>query len=291
MIGLLFLLLQGPAPPVFATSVETVYVDAFVARDERPVPGLGADDFVVRDNGIEQAVRLVPRDALPTTAVLALDTSWSLAGDKLGFVKQAAAAFVRGLRAQDRAALMRFSHDLVLAQEPTHEHERVLAAIERLQAAGFTSLVDAVWAALKRDWGPGRPMVVVFSDGADSASFLADEHLLQAARASRALLYVVGVDATRPTRRQGREPGEQSLLRRTAETTGGAYWTVSRHADLAASFHAVQQAVAASYLLAYEPAGVRRGGRHALDVQVRRPGLHVRARQEYFVAPDPPAER
>lgn len=291
MIGLLFLLLQAPAPPVFSAAVETVYVDAFVSRDDQAAAGLAADDFVVRDNGVAQAVRLVQRETLPTTAVLALDASWSLAGEKLGFVKQAAAAFVRGLRARDHVALVGFSHDLVLAQEATREHDRVLAAIDGLEAGGFTSLVDAVWASLKRDWGLGRPMVVVFSDGADSASFLDDAHLLRAARESKALLYVVGVDATRPTRRRGHEPGKQSVLRRTAETTGGAYWTVSRHADLAASFREVLDAVAASYLLAYEPTGVTRGGRHALDVQVRRRGLQVRARQEYFVAPDPPAPR
>lgn len=291
MIGLLFLLLQAAPPPVFSVAVETVYVDAFVSRNDQAIAGLAAADFVVRDNGVEQVVRLVQRDALPTTAVLVLDTSWSLAGEKLGFVKQAAAAFVRGLRAQDRVALLGFSHDLVLAQEPTLDHDRVRTAIEGLEARGFTALVDAVWAGLKRDWGPGRPMVVVFSDGADSASFLDDGHLLRAARESRALLYVVGVDATRPTRRHGREPGAQSVLRRTAETTGGAYWTVSRHADLAASFREVLDAVAASYLLAYEPTGVARAGRHALDVQVRRRGLQVRARQEYFVAPDAPAPR
>lgn len=284
MIALLFLLLQAPAPPVFSSRVETVHLDAFVSRDGQPVSGLEAGDFVVRDNGVLQDVRLVRREAVPATAVLVLDTSWSLAGARLGFVKQAAAAFVRRLAAHDRAALVGFSDDVVLLQEPTREHDRVLAAIEALTARGFTSLVDAVWAGLAHDWGAGRPVVVVFSDGADSASFLDAAHLSSAARRSKALLHVVGVDATRPARRPGREPREASPLRRAAEITGGAYWTVSRHADLTASLRAVLDEVGASYLLAYEPAGVARGGRHTLDVQARRPGLRVRARQEYLGA-------
>jgi hypothetical protein len=51
----------------------------------------------------------------------------------------------------------------------------------------------------------------------------------------------------------------------------------------------VLETVNARYVLAYEPTGVPRAGRHRIDVSVRRRGVEVRARREYFVADPAPS--
>ena len=64
MIGLALALVaaacpQAPPPPTFTVGVEGVYVDVFVTDGSRPVAGLTASDFALKDNGVRQPVELV----------------------------------------------------------------------------------------------------------------------------------------------------------------------------------------------------------------------------------------
>jgi VWFA-related protein len=288
----LLLLVLAQAPPVFRSDVAAVYVDVSVTRKDAPVAGLTAEDFLLTDNGIRQRVEVLDREAAPTTAILALDLSASVAGEPLVRLRAAAGAFLRGMHAGDEAALLTFNHEIELRQAPTTERSAVSAALERVEARGATSVVDALYLCLKRRWGGGRPLVVLFTDGQDTASWLDNEDLLQAARESSALLHVVGTEPAGPRFElsptgagprvvQG-EPGYMYLLQRAADTTGGEYWSAS-YARLESVFLKVLEAASARYVLRYEPQGVALAGRHELRVTVRRKGAQVRARREYVV--------
>jgi VWFA-related protein len=314
-------------PPVFPTRVELVYVDVFVTKKSAPVTGLASTDFRVEDNGVRQEVELLDRAVVPTTAILVLDTSASVEGGHLVHMKEAARTLLSNLAPRDEAALVTFNEKVQLRQDATRDVRLVAAALDTVRPRGGTALIDAVYLALKRPWGTGRPIIVLFTDGLDSASWLENEDLVQAARESSALLHVVGTEALgaptfwpRPTgsfpkRRTGvPQPGDPGrlaslrsavaragsrskqadgesgyvyLLRRAAETTGGAYWAVEATEDLPATFRRILEASAARYVLRYEPTGVPRAGRHRLEVSVRRRGVDVRARQEYVVAAAP----
>lgn len=305
LVGLLALVLAQETP-VFPTRVELVYVDVFVTKKDAPVSGLQAGDFRVEDNGVGQQVEVVARELVPTTAVLALDTSASVVGGKLVHLKEAARAFLAGLGERDEAALVTFSHKLELREDASRDVATVGAALDRVKARGGTALIDALYVCLKRRWGTGRPLVVLFTDGQDSASWLENDDIVQAARESSALLHIVGTeplpDSSRgPSRtpsllmnrslRMNRygavgemESGYVYLLRRAAEITGGAYWPVESSTSLRAAFLRILEASNARYVLRYEPTGVPRVGRHRLKVSVKRRGVQVRARKEYSVA-------
>jgi VWFA-related protein len=283
-------LLLVQAPPVFRADVEAVYVDVYVTRRGAPVAGLSDRDFVVKDNGVAQAVRVVEREEAPVTAVLVLDCSASVAGPKLEFLKAAAGRFVRGLHPRDEAALLAFQTRIKLLSPATADRAALLDAIGRMRAEGSTSMIDALFVGLKRRWGGGRPVLVLFSDGRDTSSWLENEDLLRAARESSTVVYVVR------TREEGAERGESGqayLLRRVAESTGGSSWSSGSGPELEAAFREVLETVNARYVLAYEPTGVRRPGRHRIDLSVKRRGVEVRARREYFVAETspPPGKR
>lgn len=268
------------APAVFRADVEAVYVDVYVRRRGAPVAGLADRDFVVKDNGIPQAARVVQRDEAPVTAVLVLDCSSSVAGPKLEFLRAAARAFVRGLHPRDEAALVAFQSRVELLHPATADREVLLEAIGRMTADGSTSMIDALFVGLKRRWGDGRPVLVLFSDGRDTSSWLENEDLLRAARESSSTTYVVR------TREEGAATGESGqayLLRRVVETTGGSTWSSGSGPEIEAAFREVLETVNARYVLAYEPTGVRRAGRHRIELEVRRRGVEVRARREYFV--------
>ncbi len=297
MIGGLGLatLLLAQAPLVFGSGVEAVNVDVFVSRKNAPVVGLQAEDFEVKDNGVRQRVEVVDRELTPTTAVLALDVSASVAGRKLEQLRAAARAFLAHMRRGDEATLLTFNQKIELRQAPTTDRDALTRALEGVEASGGTAVIDALYLGLKKRWGTGRPLVVLFTDGEDSGSWLENDDVLQAARESPALLHVVGTKERRVRApallgtSEGRvrnEPGPVYLLRRAAETTGGAYWTTEPD-RLEKVFLEVLEAANARYILSYQPEGVKREGHHRLDVSVRRRGVEVRARQEYVVPAAP----
>jgi VWFA-related protein len=269
------------APPVFRADVEAVYVDVYVTRRGAPVAGLADHDFVVKDNGVVQAARVVEREEAPLTAVLVLDCSWSVAGAKLEFLKAAAGSFVRGLHPRDEAALLVFQSRVGLLHDATADRRALFDAIARMTADGSTSMIDALFIGLKRRWGAGRPVLVLFSDGRDTSSWLENEDLLRAARESSTTVYVV---RTREDEPGPGESGQAYLLRRVVETTGGSSWSSDSGPEIEAAFREVLATVNARYVLAYEPTGVPRAGRHRIELKVRRGGVEVRARREYFVA-------
>jgi len=302
LVGLLALVL-AQEPPVFRAQVELVYVDVFVTKKDAPVSGLEAADFRVEDNGVAQRAEVVDRRLVPTTAVLVLDTSASIAGGNLVHLREAARVFLAGLSERDEAALVTFNEKLQLREDASRDLAAVGAALDRVRPRGGTALIDTLYVCLKRRWGTGRPLVVLFTDGQDSASWLDNEDVLEAARESSALLHIVGTESL-PTPSPLRsnlfasepfasgpeemESGYVYLLRRAAETTGGAYWPVESIASLPAAFLRILEAANARYVLRYEPTGVPRVGHHRLKVSVRRRGVEVRARQEYTVSAAPP---
>jgi VWFA-related protein len=286
-------LLLAQVPPVFRVGVEAVSVDVFLTRKGTPLRGLGAEDFVVKDNGVLQHVEVVDRETTPTTLVLALDRSASVSGRKLELLRAAARAFLEGLRPPDEAALLSFDHRIELLHEATTDRVVISRALDGLETGGASSVIDALYLSLERRWGTGLPLVVLFTDGQDAGSWLENEDVLRAACESSTLLHVVGTESrglhmARSWRGAGFAPlftesGYVHLLRRVAETTGGAYWAVDSDEHLQATFRKVLEAANERFVLRYEPRGVARPGPHRLEVSVRRRDVQVRARQEYVI--------
>ena len=97
-------------PPVFPARVDTVRLDVSVGREGQLVSGLTAADFEVKDDGVIQDVELVTGSERALQAVLVLDTSSSVAGQRLQRLKNAAGSFIQGLSAEDAASVLAFSH-------------------------------------------------------------------------------------------------------------------------------------------------------------------------------------
>jgi VWFA-related protein len=283
---------QTPAPPVFGASLETVYVDAFVTRDGRSVPGLDASHFELKDNGVVQEVELVAGDSLPLLAVLAFDTSSSVAGDKLAALQAAGAAFLDGLNPRDQAALLTFSQQIEWRAGPTTDGAHVRRALQALRPRGATAALDGLYAAITLPVAQARTLVVLFSDGEDNLSWLGEKEVRAVAERSNALVHVVGLhpsDLARslesPRVRPAAPPEPQHLrvLRQIAEATGGRLWQADSPDRLRHAFAAIAEAMSHRYILRYEPRGVARGGWHRIELRLRRGKGEVRARRGYWV--------
>ena len=279
-------------PPTFASGVESVYVDVFVTRDGRPLPGLRAQSFELEDNGERQVAEVVAVDSLPLTTLLVFDTSGSVEGGKLRALRTASEAFLAGLRRDDEIGLIGFSHEVRFLARPSADRQSLRRGLEAMQATGGTALWDALYAALTVLETRARIVVVLFTDGEDNMSFLGPRQVKTVAERSNALVQVVGFKAPRVLGRLGHvveppEPEHLRLLRETAEATGGRFWDAGSPDRLGTAFAAIMAAMNTRYVLRYEPLGPSRAGWHRIELRLRGQKGDVHARRGYWRAPSP----
>lgn len=282
------------APAVFEVGVEGVHVDVFVTDGRRPVAGLTADDFELRDDGVRRRVEVVAAELLPLSTFLVLDASGSVAGEKLAKLQTAATALVRGLRPEDEAALLLFDEEVSLRVAPTVDRARLERALRGIRPRGATALLDALYAGVMLASDRARSLMVLFTDGEDNLSWLGAEQLKRVLLESNVLLQAVGmVPAPPPSYRAspfnpGEPPAEAPharTLRDLAEATGGRFWPAAEPDQLATAFQEILEAMKTRYILRFEPEGARREGLHQLEVRLTRRKGTVHARKTYFVGP------
>jgi VWFA-related protein len=277
-IGLLLILGAASAAaqrPTFSTRLDVVRVDALVTHNGRIVGGLGPADFEVFDNGVRQQVDLASFEDLPLNVALALDTSESVSGERLQHLRDAGRAVLGGLRSDDKAGLLTFSHRLTLRQALTGDTARLLEALEDVEPRGQTSLVDGTYAGLLiGDADAGRDLLIVFSDGVDTSSWLTPESVVESARRSEVTVYGVAT----------RGGGESDFLEDMAEATGGAVVEIESTRDLSRTFVSILEEFRQRYVVSYSPRGVAKDGWHTLQVRVKGRRANVKARAGYFGA-------
>ena len=271
--------LQRPdQPPAFRGGVDVVRLDVSVTRSGIPVRGLTAADFIVTDNGGQQVVDSVVVGQLPLSVQLVLDTSGSVLGERLAHLSAAADRLVAALRPGEWAGLLTFSHRLRPLAPMTSDLEFVRGALADLDGDGRTALRDAVQFALATDHAPdARPLILVFTDGVDNASWLSDEEVLESVRRAGMVIHAVSVTSQQmsPTR----------FVQRLVETAGGRLWSARSESDLARLFTDALDETRSRYLLSFSPQRPVRPGWHELRVRLRNGSADIKARRGYFVTP------
>ena len=266
--------LTSAQSPLFSSRVEGVRIDVLVTQNGRPVPGLGRADFEVRDNGVAQAIDLVNVGDVPVNAVLTLDVSDSVSGPRLAALQRAGNALLDGLTRDDFAALVTFNRMVVRQVPLTKDIGPVRDALEQAQSFGDTALVDAsLGAMLLGDTDAGRTLIVVFSDGVDTASVTRPELVVETAKRVNAIVYAVSTSDETPR-----------FLRDLAAATSGRVLDIGKTGDPGPAFLEVLQEFRRRYLVTYTPTGVDKAGWHKLEVRVKRSGSRVQARIGYFSA-------
>lgn len=256
--------------PVFSTRVDTVRVDVEVRRGGRLASGLTAADFEVFDNGARQTVDLVTASTLPVSVVLALDTSASLDAPQRAHLIRAGTRLIDELKPGESAALVTFSGRVMIPTPFTADTARLRTLVAAPTASGDTALRDAAHVAmLIGTTAPGRPLVILLSDGDDTASFLSADAVLETAQRTGAVVSVVTI---------GRD---SELLKELTAVTGGALVKEQSLDRVAERFSELLESFRHRYLLSFTPTEGSRPGWHRLSVRVRG-GDEVRARTGYW---------
>jgi VWFA-related protein len=285
--------------PRFTTGTAAVRVDALVMQRNKPVTGLKAADFELRDNGVVQTITDVSYESLPINVICVLDLSGSVRGRPLDQLKDATLAMLNALGGRDRAALVTFSERLFLHTPLTGDRDRLRGLISKVESGGATSMIDAAFAALTlRESDDGRTLMLLSSDGRDTASWLAASVVLDAARRSDVVIYPVTVKV-KPSmpmatsamgspammRRRISEYAGERLLDAFADETGGRVSYAEDEGELRVTFASVLAEFRQRYVLSYTPSGVSGDNWHTLDVRLRGRSGQVKARRGYFADP------
>jgi VWFA-related protein len=262
--------------PTFKGGTERVRVDVLVTDEGEPVMGLRARDFRVLDNGVAQKAELLEAGG-PIKVLLVLDTSSSVRGVRFEQLVAASGKLLDNLKPADQVGLLTFSERLDQLVPVTTEQDRVRAMLSRVTPGRRTALFDAVFAGLSLGAGDsGRWLVLVFSDGRDTASWLSARNVLEAAR--RSSLVVCGV-----TVGEGGRDESRWFIESIADATGGRVARATSDDELSGLFVGVLNEFRSRYVLTYVPEGVKRGdGWHALEVKLPRARGHVTARRGYI---------
>jgi len=179
-----------PIPIAHDYDVELQQLYVTVTSQSSRVLDLGAEDFVVRDDGEVQEITTFAEGDLPFTAALLIDASASMYGERLEHATAGAAAFIRGMQALDHAKLLVCSHQLLNTTPFTNDHDLLIAGLSGVEASGGTALHDHLFIALKLlQERQGRRVLILLSDGIDSHSVLTMEQLFQKARRSQVVIY------------------------------------------------------------------------------------------------------
>lgn len=262
------------------TQIVPLYVTV-VDGEKRLVPDLGREDFEVLDNGKPVTLTLFNNEPEAFSVAVILDTSASMTGS-LDLLKDAAEQFIIRLLPEDRGMVGAFNDKIQFPIASfTSDRDELAGALRELGFGNPTRLFDAIEAGIQqlRDV-QGRRVVLVFTDGEDTASKIGQGKVLDQARADEVMIYSIGLESeyfngqyrvrTRPDRG----------LRRLADETGGGYFELKKTDDLGPTFTRVAQELHSQYVLGFPPA--TDGKLHKLEVRVKKLGMSARARKSYL---------
>jgi Ca-activated chloride channel family protein len=182
----------------FRSGVELINVTATVTdRSGRFVPELKQADFVVYEDDQPVEITHFSAERVPVSLGIVLDTSGSMAGDKIVNALAAIERFLDQLLGpDDEVFIYSFDSNVRLIQDWTSNRSAASASLRRVRAAGGTAMYDAVLEALPMAQG-GRnrkKAVVVISDGNDTNSRADVQDVRQLVRQTEALVYAIGID-------------------------------------------------------------------------------------------------
>jgi VWFA-related protein len=317
---------QNQAPETFRIKVEEVQVP-FSVFDKKGnmVLDLKKEDFEIYEDGVKQEIRYFSAPAnLPLRFGLLIDTS-SSTRPRLKFEKEAAMQlgyYVLNNNKDQQGFLMVFDRTPEVIQDFTSSADDLTHALDDLEAAGGTALLDAIIEAcqknLKNSPGPGLPrrVLVVFSDGDDNLSKHSLEQTVEVALRTEVRIFVVSANGYGQ-----RSPGEDTLKRLVEETGGRLYSPLenlpgtafatgyeSKHqlyesqnsiyvpgsgeytSELAVSMtkalESIGNELTHQYAIGYIPKNPKlEKNFRSVEVRTRRKGVEIRVKKGYYAAP------
>ncbi|HEX7486334.1 MAG TPA: VWA domain-containing protein [Vicinamibacterales bacterium] len=277
------ILAQEQQAPTFRSGTKVVSLYATVTETGRLVPGLTREEFEILDNDKPQKLTVFSNEVLPITVIVMLDTSGSMTGN-IEMLKAGAEQFFLRLLRGDRGRVGDFNDKIQMVSPLTGDRDELISSLRDVDFGYPTRLYDAIAAGLDELKGiEGRKVVLVFTDGDDTASRTRFGTVLDRAQTEEVMVYAIGLQGDDVINGMHVRTRPDRSLKRLAEATGGGYFELSKTDQLTSTFTRVALELHSQYLLGFSPE-IRDGKTHKLEVRINKPGMTVRARKTYVAS-------
>jgi len=258
----------------------TVYVSATDANGD-PV-GLNPESIQIHESGelmepvnVQGGGAVVGGEAIPVTTMLVIDISGSMdKNDKISAAKEAAKAYVNGIRAGDQAGLITYDTQVYTVQPLTSDVTALVNAIDSLQTGSDTAMYNALIEAENALEGvSGRKAIIVMTDGMDNQSSNTVDDVISGIGESGLSISAIGFGDTTVT---GQEGLDEEGLRTLAEGTGGQYAFATDAQTLSTLYRQYGQSLQSEYAITYiSPSPLRDGINRSLTVSLSEIGVSM----------------
>jgi Ca-activated chloride channel homolog len=233
-------------------------------RSGRYVPGLTGTDFAIFEQGRPQVISHFASDHVAIDMGLVIDTSASMR-DHLPLAQKAARGLVRQLRPGDRGLVAGIGSAVSLHAPMTTDLARVDGALRSTSANGNTALYDALYVVLRQyqqerrsSTEVRRQVVVLLSDGIDTASHVTFEDVLDLVRRVETTIYVVSLGGDSALSKGSIVGDRHSFesayaLSTLARESGGRLFTPRLARELPAIYEAIAEELSSQYVIGYVP--------------------------------------
>ncbi len=297
----------------FKVDVNLVRVPCVVTdRTVKPIQNLHKEDFVLKENGVEQPIRYFWQEAdLPLTIGLLVDVS-SSQGELVRSHQERVAQFIRTVVGdKDRGFIATIGVEDRLLTRLDATRDELLAAIPRINRydgeplgepcrahglgrlrgrgapCGGTALWHGVYYAAWLGMKPaqGRKALVIITDGMDTGSDQKLHDAIAAAQETDTMVYTIRYVSKIAWVVPGMQLGiltGRNALHKISDETGGREFHGSDD-ELDKTFREIEDELRMQYVLGYTPT-VKSEKREfrKIKVTVTRPGMEVRARSGYY---------
>ncbi|MBI3951890.1 MAG: VWA domain-containing protein [Acidobacteria bacterium] len=265
------------------------------------IADLQVEDFNLFDNGKPQPIaffsseRDPDRMARPLALALLLDASRSISA-VLHQQQSAVTSFLNHLGDQTLVSLISFSQNQeTLLGFTTDKTEALNAFFRHRRLGGETAIFDALAFALKSlnalSEGERRKIVVIVSDGLDTASRISYQDCARLAQEQGIAVYSILIPIYSPygDRLVARRPTKGFI--EIAEETGGKFFQVGTledalnpraKLDLGPVFEAIVEDLRHQYYLGFYPPEDNHPGFHRIEVRVARKNMKLELRRRGY---------
>lgn len=274
----------GGQQPIFRSGTQFVPLFTTVLDAQgRLVPDLEQEEFTILDNGKPQPITVFENDTQPFTAVVMLDFSASMTAN-LDRLKQATEQFLIRMLPADKAQVGAFSDKIQFSGSFTSDRDDLIGALRDLQFGNPTRLYDAIYESidLLAEFD-GRKVVVIFTDGDDTASRRGLGSTLDYAREKEVMVYSIGLQSEFFNGARMVRSSPDRGIKKLAEETGGSFFELKKTDELGPTFTRVVQELHSLYTIGFNPANLD-GKEHKLEVRMKQPGMTARARRSYVAS-------
>jgi len=288
-----------PAPsasneePTFRADTRLVILPISVAdKNGKLITNLTQQSFKVFENGAEQPIKIFKREDVPVSMGIIIDNSGSMR-DKRQKVETASIDLVKASNPRDEVFIVNFNDEAYLDVEMTNDMKKLEEGVARIDSRGGTAMRDAISMSidyLKQKGKKDKKVLLVVTDGNDTASTGSLEKLIDKTRQGEVLVFAIGL-LNEEERREAKK-AKRALDEITRESGGLSFYPKDL-AEVDKITLEVAQEIRNQYTIAYSPTVQNLDGSfRQIKVTVNAAGHPIaRTRTGYYATPDQPGRK